>query len=276
LSQLVLVVDPDTGFAALLKEGLEQTKAYQVVTVHDGQAALDALARDRFAMVILDLGLTDPPAAQIAQSIRTQQPQVPLMIIPLDGDTVPPEIGAFGVHGVLPKPFFLPDLPEMVAQAMQARPVTTSVPAPEAEQPEVSSAALLRPESSSVELWQRNEAELTAQLSSLAHELNADAVLLTCGNDLVTHTGRFARPEAEQLARVIIESWHASAKVPQLLGREKVRFEQSMHQSGDYLLYSLSVTEDTVLTVALDASTPLGIIRYNTKQTAEAIGKMLQ
>jgi predicted regulator of Ras-like GTPase activity (Roadblock/LC7/MglB family) len=226
-------------------------------------------------MVILDMGLTDPPAAQVAQLVRAQQPDVPLMIIPLDGDLLPPEVGALGVQGVLTKPFFLPDLPDMVAQAMKARPITTPSPAP--EQPNLPPlAAPVRVASSSMELWARNETELTSRLSALARELNADAILLTCGNDLVAHSGRFKRQEAEQLARVIVESWHASAKVAQLLGREKVRFEQSMHESGDYLLYSLAVMEDTVLTVALDSSTPLGITRYHTKRTAEAIAKMVR
>jgi predicted regulator of Ras-like GTPase activity (Roadblock/LC7/MglB family) len=162
----------------------------------------------------------------------------------------------------------------MVAQAIKAKP--TATPMLVAEQSTVP--PLIAPDrvaSGSVELWARSETELTGRLATLARELNADAVLLTCGNDLVAHSGRFKRPEAEQLARVIVESWHASAKVAQLLGREKVRFEQSMHESGDYLLYSLAVMEDTVLTVALDSSTPLGITRYHTKRTAEAIAKMV-
>jgi CheY-like chemotaxis protein len=210
LPQLVLVVDPDIGFATLLKESLEQTKTYRVITAHDGRTALDALTKDRFAVVILDMGLTDPPAAQVAQSVRARQPEVPLMIIPLDGDTPPPEVSALGIHGVLTKPFFLPDLPDIVAQAIKARPIT--IPTPVAEQSTLPPlAALVRVTLSSMELWARNETELTSRLSTLARELNADAVLLTCGNDLVAHSGRFKRQEAEQLAHVIIESWHASA-----------------------------------------------------------------
>lgn len=275
MSQRILVIDPDVAFATLLKEGLEQ-KAYQVIAVHDGQAALDALATSRFDLAILDMGLTDQPALQVAQSARAQQPQLPLMIIPLDGDTIPPEIGALGVNGVLTKPFFLPELPDKVARVMTAQPQAPSAPAPRAKPSSAAPApAHARAKPGRVTQWTGDSTELTARLSELARELNAETVLLTLGNDLIAHAGRFARQEAEQLARVIIESWHASSKVAQLLGREKVRFEQSMQESEDSLLYSLSVAEDVVLTVALNASTPLGIIRYHTKRVAETIGKML-
>jgi len=58
------------------------------------------------------------------------------------------------------------------------------------------------------------------------------------------------------------------------LGREKVRFEQSMQEGSDYVLYSLNVKGEMVLTVALNSHTPLGIVRYHTKRTAETIAKL--
>ena len=271
--QRILVIDPDTAFATLLKEGLEQTGRYAVHTLHEGADPLGTLASDHFDMVILDMGLVDPPAAQAVQTLRTQQPHLPLMIIPL-GDTLPPEIGALGIHGVLTKPFFLPDLPELVARAMEAKPVAgapESIPAPPIEETAFPPAHTEPVHATS---WIGREKDLSTPMTALARELNAEAVILTCGHDLIAHAGRFARKEAEQLARVIVESWQASARVAQLLGREKVRFEQSMHEGSDYMLYSLSVTEDTILSVALRASTPLGMIRYHTKQIAESIARL--
>jgi predicted regulator of Ras-like GTPase activity (Roadblock/LC7/MglB family) len=90
----------------------------------------------------------------------------------------------------------------------------------------------------------------------------------------VAHAGRLACEEAEQLGHVIVAGWRASAKVAKLLGREKVRFEQSMQEGGDYVLYSLSTAGETVLSVAFNSNTPLGIVRYHTKRTAETIAKL--
>jgi predicted regulator of Ras-like GTPase activity (Roadblock/LC7/MglB family) len=119
-----------------------------------------------------------------------------------------------------------------------------------------------------------DKAKLAAPLSALARELNAEAVMLTCGDDLVAHAGRLAREDAEQLGHAIVASWRASAQVAKLLGREKVCFEQSMHEGGDYVLYSLSTAGEMVLSVAVNSNTPLGIVRYHTRRTAETIAKL--
>ena len=272
MKQRILVIDPDTAFATLLKEGLEQTQLYEVITANDGQAALDALHQDGWAMVILDLGMADPPAEEVAQSVHVQHPELPLMVIPLDGDTLPAEIGALGVQGLLTKPFFLPDLPDLVARAMSA-----SSPAPVSSVTPETTGLPVQPtiaEPHNGTGWTSDKAKLAAPLSALARELNAETVMLTCGDDLVAHAGRLAREEAEQLGRVIATSWRASAQVAKLLGREKVRFEQSMQEGSDYVLYSLNVKGETVLTVALNSHTPLGIVRYHTKRTAETIAKL--
>jgi CheY-like chemotaxis protein len=272
VKQRILVIDADMAFATLLKESLEQTQLYQITTPNDSQAALDALAQDAWAMVILDLGLTDPPAGQVAKSVRAVHPELPLMVIPLDGDALPPAISALGIQGVLTKPFFLPDLSSLVARAMSTQspapvsPAMAGTPEPPAQPAPVQPSREAR--------WTGDKAELAAPLSALARELNAEAVMLTCGDDLVAHAGRLAREEAEQLGHVIIASWRASAQVAKLLGREKVRFEQSMQEGGDYVLYSLSTAGETVLSVALNSNTPLGIVRYHTKRTAETIAKL--
>jgi predicted regulator of Ras-like GTPase activity (Roadblock/LC7/MglB family) len=116
---------------------------------------------------------------------------------------------------------------------------------------------------------------LTDHLRYLARELNADAVLLTYGTELVAYAGHFGRADAERLAHVVSESWQASARVAAALGREQVRFEQSLHEGEDYLLYSLATGTEIVLSVALRSDRPLGMIRYNTKQTAQELAPLL-
>ncbi len=267
MKRRILVIDPDIAFATLLKESLEQTQLYQITTANDSQSTLDALAQDGWAMVILDLGLTDPPAEQVAQSVRARYPELPLTVIPLDGDALPPEIGALGIQSVLTKPFFLPDLPSLVARAMSTQsPVPVSPARVEIPEPPAQPGRGAR--------WAGDKAKLAAPLSALARELGAEAVMLTCGDDLVAHTGRLAREDAEQLGHAIVASRRASAQVAKLLGREEMCFEQSMHEGNGYVLYSLNTAGEMVLSVALNSNTPLGIVRYHTRRTAETISKL--
>ncbi len=273
MAHRILVIDPDIAFATLLKEALEHTGQYEVRTLGDGSDPPGVLASNDFAMVILDMGLSHPPALQVAQAVRARHPELPLVIIPFDGDTPPAEISALGIQGVLTKPFFLPDLPGLVAHALGLPWPSAAVeppPTPPAPAPAAPPSRAARAPSQVMRATDVNEA-----LTALARELDAEAVMLTQGNELVAHAGRLERPAAEQLAHVILESWQASTRVAQLLGREKVRFEQSMHEGNDYMLYSLSVSEDMILSIALRASTPLGMIRYHTKQAAQAITRLV-
>jgi CheY-like chemotaxis protein len=278
----------------ILKEGIESGGDYQAEVATTALEARNVAARGHLTMTVVDMGLEDEDAVELLQTLRERHPELRLMVIPM-GD-LPDEVVALGIQGTLPKPFFLPEIPAQIEGAM-SRPV--GVAADEAEP--VAEVIIETPSEviATEEPVQAETAEpappptrsapppgllahlatesqrLTDHLRHLSRELNADAVLLTCGAELVAYAGHFGRTEAEALAHRVVESWQASARVAAALGREQVRFEQSLHEGEDYLLYSLAATDDVVLSVALRADRPLGMIRYNTKQTAEALGPIL-
>ena len=287
----ILIVDNMEAFATILKEAIENAGDYQATAVTTAQEAGDVAARESLAMAIVDMGLEDEDPVGLLQTLRDQDPELRLMVIPVDD--LPDEISTLGIQGTLPKPFFVPDIPAQIEDAM-ARPVGVAAaePGPEveiiveapvevavaAEPARAEPAEMPAAPSPSPELLAHLATEskrLTDHLRYLSRELNADAVLLTCFAELIAYAGRFNRAEAEGLAHTISESWQASVRVAAALGREKVRFEQSMHEGEDYLLYSLAAANDIVLSVALRADRPLGMIRYNTKQTAEALRPIL-
>ena len=285
----ILIVDNMEAFATILKEAIENAGDYQATAVTTAQEARDVATRESLAMAIVDMGLEDEDPVGLLQTLRDQDSELRLMVIPMDD--LPDEVSTLGIQGTLPKPFFLPDIPAQIEDAM-ARPVGVAAaePGPEVEivvEAPVEVAVAAEPARAepaeipavpSPELLAHLATEskrLTDHLRYLSRELNADAVLLTCFAELIAYAGRFNRAEAEGLAHTISESWQASVRVAAALGREKVRFEQSMHEGEDYLLYSLAAANDIVLSVALRADRPLGMIRYNTKQTAEALRPIL-
>lgn len=290
----ILIVDSNEAFATILKEGIDISGDYQATLVTTALEARNEATRGHLAMAIVDLGLEDEDPVELLQTLRERHPELRLMVIPVDG--MPNEVLELGIQGTLSKPFFLPDIPVQIEEAM-SRPV--GAPADEAEleagvvieapseaarpeepTPVVAAEPALRPAppSPSPELLDHLASEasrLTDHLMSLSRELNADAVLLTYGAELIAYAGHLGRAEAEGLAHRVSDSWQASARVAAALGQEKVRFEQSLHEGKDYLLYSLAASGEIVLSVALRADRPLGMIRYNTKQTAEALRTLL-
>ncbi|RLC63044.1 MAG: hypothetical protein DRI48_08875, partial [Chloroflexi bacterium] len=114
----ILIVDSNAAFAAILQEGLEQNGEYHTTVAASGDEALEALATDEFDLAIVDLGLTDPDGITLAHALRERQADLRLMLIPLMGEQIPSELSDLNVQGILPKPFFFPELPGRIADAL--------------------------------------------------------------------------------------------------------------------------------------------------------------
>jgi len=85
--------------------------------------------------------------------------------------------------------------------------------------------------------------------------------------------GGLAQAEAESISRAIIHGWRTSAEVARILGREQVRFEQSI-SGDDYMLYALSVEVNAIMGVAVRGAAPLGLLRHHARATAERIAQI--
>ncbi|MFL7792103.1 MAG: response regulator, partial [Anaerolineae bacterium] len=125
--QAILVVDSNEGFATLLKESLEQDGGYRVALTTNGNDALQTLSSFPFDLAIVDMGLQNPEGIVLARQLRQQKADLRLMLIPIQGEELLPEASDLDIQGVLPKPFFLPELPGRIADALTQ---TVKPPAP--------------------------------------------------------------------------------------------------------------------------------------------------
>lgn len=224
--------------------------------VDSGHEALRVTTATDYAMAIVDMGLPDLPAAQVVRTLRQEHPDLRLMVIPLEGDEIPAELADVPIQGMLPKPFFLPELPERIRQAL-SRPLAAQAKESPARAPTGEAVPDVLP-----------------LMSRLAQEVGAEAVLLIRGGELVAHTGRMSENGVSALTSLVADAWRASTRVAQILGKEQLRFEQSL-EGAEYLLYSLAITEDLILSVVVAGKVPLGMIRHRAKETAEEIRKAL-
>jgi CheY-like chemotaxis protein len=270
----ILIVDSNVAFATLLKEGLEQGGGYRAMVTSSGTEALQALPAAEFDLAIVDLGLTDTDGITLARALRQQKPAMRLVLIPLDGADVPVEASDLDVQGVLTKPFFLPELSGHIADAL-ARPIGDgAADTPVDDNPGDVEDEMAEAASSQVAVGEGRAAEIIQEMAALLQDINAEAVILTHGEKLIAHTGRLSAEEVNGLAQAVAESWRTSARVAQILGQEQLRFEQSM-EGGKHLFYSLAVAEEVILSVALRANVPLGMIRHRTKAAADALRPLM-
>lgn len=313
----ILVVDPNEAFATLLSEELKR-QGYGVVMCSSGSDALAAAAEQTPDLTLLDMALEEPDALTVAMQLREQFEDIRLMLIPLIGEDLPTEAAeAVSVQGVLPKPFFLPELPERIEAALNVTigdphvaftPKSTEYDAPAAPEPtpepevtspvkpavavapaatapapapvvESADESLLVPGGGeedvglSYDAFTVNRKRVEGLMSNLAHEVGADAVLLTYGGGLLAWVGGLERNEAESISRAVIHGWRTSAEVARILGQQQVRFEQSI-AGGNYMLYALSVEVNAIMAVVVKGSSTLGLLRHRARSTAERITQL--
>jgi CheY-like chemotaxis protein len=306
VTQSILVVDSDDAFATILKEGLESTGTYRVSTVQAGGDALESVIEEPFDMVIVDMGLPDVKPVTLVKAIREAKPSMRLMLIPLLGQRIPDDLRDVEIQGILPKPFFVGDLPNIVGQAIAADVAMSSVPSkPELkvsvsarsnaaalkesptparvarepsplEETPISAPAAPPDEAPSyskemMTALQAKEGEIVGLLKDLNREVRAESIMVTLGAELVAFSGLLGREQTAELAALVAATTKAAARSAKFLGEPDGRFEQSLHEGAEYRLYSLTVSEGLVLSLALSSDVPLGSLRYRTRQTAEEL-----
>jgi CheY-like chemotaxis protein len=292
----ILIIDSNEAFATILKEGLEQGGEYRATTTSSGDEASKSLSTAEFDLVIVDLGLEDPDGATFARTLREQRPDQRMMLIPLMGEGLPSELVDLEIQGVLPKPFFFPELPGIIGSALgreldtappiadtptvaEAPPVVTAPPVaapppPTVEAAEPSATAAERIAEVKSRISEKRMQRIVQAMNNLAQDISAASVILSCEGGLIAHAGRLSAQEATGLAQVVGENWRTSARVARILGQEQLRFEQSV-EGGEHMFYSLAVAEDIILSAAVSTNTPLGMIRHSTKSTADALQRLV-
>jgi DNA-binding response OmpR family regulator len=100
----ILVVDDDVELCSLVAEYLAP-EGFQVETVHDGRAGLDAALNGNFRLVVLDVMLPRMNGFDVLRNIRDKS-RVPVLLLTARGEDVDRIVGLeIGADDYLPKPF---------------------------------------------------------------------------------------------------------------------------------------------------------------------------
>jgi len=118
--------------------------------------------------------------------------------------------------------------------------------------------------------------DMKGLLEDLFQEIRAEAVLFARGSDLIAHAGNVTQERAQELAELTVESLNIAHNIAAFLGEPDGRFEQCTFEGDEYSVYFMNVTVETILSVALSARTPVGIVRYNLRRTVDALTDIWQ
>jgi len=249
----ILIVDQDEAFATMLQESLEASGAYKATRVTSADEALQAVVEGNFDLAIIDLGLEDIDAVTLIRAIREAKPRLRLMLIPLVGEELPPEVQELNVQGVLPKPFFIGDLQQRIESALK-KPVGRR--------------AILRRKPS-----KRRKVDLYQVLSRLQEEMGAEALLLMNQDGLMAYAGDLGEEQAGNLSSLMVKISSPLSEMAHLLGEED--FQQHLCEGKRYRLYTFALPGGNMLSIILRQDTPLGMVRYHARQAIEELTSKL-
>ncbi len=167
----------------------------------------------------------------------------------------------------IPPPTVAAPAPPVTSEPQSEPKVEKASPPPKPEAPSYSPAVLAR--------LQAKEQQIVQLLKSLNREVRAESIMVTLGTQLIAFAGLLSREQAANLAKLVADSTDAAAQMATFLGEPSSRFEQSMHEGAEYRMFSLSVGEGLVLSLALSSDTPLGTLRYRARQTAEELLELM-
>jgi two-component system KDP operon response regulator KdpE len=120
MTETVLVVDDEVAIVRALTAALE-ARGYRVVSTGTGLDAVDRVAAEGPAIVILDLGLPDMDGIDVCRRIR-QWSQVPIIVLTAEGaDDRKVQALDEGADDYVTKPFSVPELLARVRVALRHR-----------------------------------------------------------------------------------------------------------------------------------------------------------
>jgi CheY-like chemotaxis protein len=266
MSVSVLVVDSSEQFGTLIGQTLEDTGYYQVALATDGASAIKLGQESEPRLAIIDFDLPDVSGPELIRQLRGTHPELAVIGIPLHDDPNDPELRDLGLNGLLSKPFYLPDLPKIVADALDQPSDAPKTLAPSridpALEPGVTTADALP-------AWLADQDQAGQYLTQLFFEISAKGAILTRHQDLWAFAGEMDQEQFQALNTVVIDEWRdkggrgALAKYLMLPGTNQ-----------DYLFYATAIQTGLVLTLIYPPDVRFSDVRRQTEYLAKSLSEI--
>ena len=125
MTHKILIADDEPNIVISL-EYLLQREGYTVVVARDGQEALEAIVRERPALVLLDVMMPHKSGFEVCQAVRADERVQATKILMLTAKGRETDVAkglALGANAYMTKPFSTRELVQKVAELLGETPV---------------------------------------------------------------------------------------------------------------------------------------------------------
>lgn len=106
----ILLVEDDQTISAAIRDGLKQ-EAFAVDVTYDGEEAYRTILADNYDLIVLDILLPGMDGIELAQALRYEKVQVPILMLSARGETSDKIAGLnMGADDYMAKPFSFEEL----------------------------------------------------------------------------------------------------------------------------------------------------------------------
>src|SRR6266511_2514702 len=245
MTKSLLIVSADTKFSQVLLHGLEQ-EGYRVQSTKGKGESVVRADEENSSFALLDMDLGYRAVLEIGQALRMLNPEIQLIIF--SGEGSPPTLDELGPWMFSPKPYYLPDVLNMLNNNSPASKFSNTQTPPGVQ---TSDSALP---------WLSDVTKAAQHLTRLTLESSAQAALITRGDNLWAYAGQLSQGAAKELAVTVTRHWDGQK------GSDLLRFVRLEATKAEHMLYATRLADDVVLALVFDAETPFSTIRSQAGQ----------
>ena len=257
MTKSLLLVTAETAFANLLHHGLEQ-EGYRVHIVKGKGEAVVRADETNSSLAFLDMDLGYRAVLDIGRALRMLNPNIKFIVF--SRDNTPPALDEIRPWKHSPKPYFLPDLLNMLNNKSTpiSKPATSTPSNAASSQRDVQVNIPALP-------WLQDVTKAAQHLTRLTLESSAQAALITRGDNLWAYAGQLSQGAAKELAVTVTRHWDGQK------GSDLLRFVRLEATKAEHMLYATRIADDVVLALVFDAETPFSTIRSQAGQLAHSL-----
>ncbi|MBN1303289.1 MAG: transposase [Anaerolineales bacterium] len=255
-----LVVTPHTSFGELICQSLEETGSYRVHIVPNQETAVSCLLDFDCSMAFLDMDLKEVDVEKIGLALREINEE--LMLVIISSEKHPPTLDSLRPWLLLHKPFYLPDLLQMLGEL----PPESVQPASQ-DQSRVSMPASGNRTDTDMPFWMGDVTKAAQYLTRLTLESSAQAALVNRDSSLWAYAGQLSQGAAKELSVTISNHWDNQN------GTDLLRFVRLDATNAEHMIYATLLDElnGAVLALVFDAETPFGTIRQQASRLLQSV-----
>lgn len=245
----LMVVTADIPFGELIRQNLEETGRFSISVARDKQSALTYSRQASQPLAFVDTSLGEKTVLEIGRALRKLNSEIEFVIVSETGGYTALE--ELSPVDYLSKPFYLPDLLEMMEKLFRSSPVV----APAAPSPDTSRKYP----------WLFDVTRAAQHLTRLTLESSAQAALITRNDELWAYAGQLPQSATRELADTVTRYWDRQEE------NDLVRFVRLVSTEAEHMLYATRLASGMVLALIFDAETPFSTIRTQANQLVRSL-----